>query len=187
MEALDLAGGGRRVGLGQPLGDALLPADALKQHLTVGRVEPAGEDLAVIGQQLLRNAVALQRRGEHAAHRASGGVGDQSGGHTEPGVVIDPGDHLGFLPAGQPDPAHDVHLPQLHGPIALPAPVVGAASSPLAGLDELVADQRAVDRRPRRDRLQVPAQLPGQLMPQPPRSPPGMLRAPLADARLRQG
>jgi hypothetical protein len=33
VQSLDLAGGGRRTGLGQPLGDAVLPADPLEQRL----------------------------------------------------------------------------------------------------------------------------------------------------------
>ena len=52
---LHLPGGGRRVRLGEPGGDAVLPADPLEQHLgRAGLGEPAGELLAVVGQHLCR-------------------------------------------------------------------------------------------------------------------------------------
>ena len=56
VQPLDLAGRGRRVDLGEPVGDAVLPADLVEQDLDrhAGLVEPAGEHLPVVGQHLLR-------------------------------------------------------------------------------------------------------------------------------------
>jgi hypothetical protein len=62
-------------------------------------------------------------------------------------VVIDPGHGLELAAIGQPDPTHDVQLPQLHWPGPLPAPVVSLPASPCLGLDEPVADQGPVDAR----------------------------------------
>jgi hypothetical protein len=49
VEALDLPGGSRGVNLGEPVGDAVLPADLVEQHLHryAGLVEPPGEHLPV--------------------------------------------------------------------------------------------------------------------------------------------
>ena len=58
VQPLDLARGGRRPGLGQPLGDAVLPADPLEQHLgRAGLDEPAGKHRAVIGEHFLGHPV----------------------------------------------------------------------------------------------------------------------------------
>jgi hypothetical protein len=45
VEAFDLAGGGRAADPGTQVGDALLAADAVEQHLGRVRAEPAGEHL----------------------------------------------------------------------------------------------------------------------------------------------
>lgn len=66
------------------------------------------------------------------AHRAHEGVGDRpAGGHREnrgddgePGVVVDPGDHLALPAIGQEDPADQVQLPQVHRGLTLPALVL---------------------------------------------------------------
>jgi hypothetical protein len=111
---------------------------------------------------------------QRVAHRPSGGSGHHTGADHETGVVIDARHDLGLRPAGEPDPAHDVHLPQLHRPAAFPTLVIGPL--PLAGLrgDQPMADQTALDRSPPRQRL-------GPLPPQPgtdrPGPPPGMLSA----------
>jgi hypothetical protein len=60
-------------------------------------------------------------------------------------VVVDAGHGLELAAIGQPDSTHDVHLPQLHRPGSFPAPVAGLGPSAGAGLDEVVADQGAVD------------------------------------------
>jgi hypothetical protein len=90
-------------------------------------------------------------------------------------VVIDPADQLGLGAVSQPDAADDVQLPQLHWGLALPAAPVAAAAAP-AGLDQVVADQDAIDPRPRRHR-RPPAAL--ELMLEPQRSPARMLAAQL--------
>ena len=145
MEAFDLAGGGRAADAGEPVGDPVLAADTVEQHLGRVGAEPAGEHLAVVGQQLLGAAVAGQGGGEDPADAAGVGPLDQPGGDAEPGVVVDPGHGLELAAVGQPDPTHDVQLPQLHRPGPLPAPVVGLAAPPGLGLDEPVADQGPVD------------------------------------------
>jgi hypothetical protein len=49
------------------MGDTALAADAVEQHLAGMRAKPAGEDLAVVGEQLLRAAMAVQGSPEHSA------------------------------------------------------------------------------------------------------------------------
>jgi hypothetical protein len=52
MPALDLAGRGRRVRLGEPGGDPVFTADPLEQHLRgSGFGEPAGELFTIVGQR----------------------------------------------------------------------------------------------------------------------------------------
>jgi hypothetical protein len=65
---LHLAGGGRRVGGGQQVAHAVLPADAVEEHLSRGvHAEVAGEDLAVVGEQVLGHAVVAHGLGEGVA------------------------------------------------------------------------------------------------------------------------
>jgi hypothetical protein len=61
-------------------------------------------------------------------------------------MIIDPGHDLDLGTAGQEDPAHHVHLPQVHRPRPLPPPVILPAPAPLARLDQAMAHQRPVDR-----------------------------------------
>jgi hypothetical protein len=60
----------------------------------------AVKTLPFIGQDLPGHAVPAQRTGQRQAHRP--GRRPQHGlrAHDEPGVVIDAGDYLDFLPAG---------------------------------------------------------------------------------------
>jgi hypothetical protein len=184
VEAFDLAGGGRAADPGAPVGDAVVAADTVEQHLAGMGAGPAGEDLAVVGQQLLRAAVAVQGGGKDTAHAAGVGPLDQAGGHTEPGVIVDPGHGLELAAVGQPDPTHDVQLPQLHRPGPLPAPVVGLASPSSLGLDEAVADQGPVDAgQPGRWIDADPDQLVGEAA----LAPVGMAPAQLAQAGLDRG
>jgi hypothetical protein len=67
VEAFDLAGGGRAADPGEPVGDALFAAEAVEQHLGRMGAEPAGEDLAVVGEDFLGGAVAGQGGLEHLA------------------------------------------------------------------------------------------------------------------------
>src|SRR5438105_11699418 len=54
VEALDLAGGGRRGRLGEDVVDAILPADAVEQHFDRGLGVLASEELSVGCQYVLR-------------------------------------------------------------------------------------------------------------------------------------
>jgi hypothetical protein len=153
VEAFDLAGGGRAADAGEPMGDGVLPADPVEHDLgRAGLAEPAGELAAIVGQHLGRYPMAAQRRGEGGADGPAGGPSDQGGDDTEPGVVVDAADQLELAAVGQPDPANDIQLPQLHRPIPLPTPPVASAAPAAARLHQPVADQDAVDPRPRRHR-----------------------------------
>jgi hypothetical protein len=98
-------------------------------------------------------------------------------------VVVDAGHRLELEAVGQPDAAHDVHLPQLHWPGSLPASVVGLATPAGAGLDEPVAQQRTVDAG---EPWRVDAG-PGQFVGQPALAPVGMPSAQLAQVGLDLG
>ncbi len=63
-------------------------------------------------------------------------------------MVVYPGDHLGFATVGQPDPAHDVHLPQLHRHFALPPLVILPATPPCGRDDQTVPDQHPMHGNP---------------------------------------
>jgi hypothetical protein len=145
VEAFDLAGGGRAADPGEQVGDPLFAADTVEQHLGRVGAESAGEHLAVVGEDFLGGAVAGQGLGEDPTHAVGVGPLDEPRGHTEPGVVVDAGHGLELAAIGQPDPAHDVQLPQLHRLTTFPAPVAGLGTPTGAGLDEAVADQGAVD------------------------------------------
>ena len=135
MEPLDLAGRGRRPWRGEQVPDAVLPTDPIEEHLTVPATEPAGEHLAVVGQDLLRGPHGVRIARPSASHvgravaRATTNARD-----TEPRVVIDPGHDRRSGPIGEPDPADDVHLPQLHRPRPFPTPIVGPLPPPATGV-----------------------------------------------------
>src|SRR3989442_1766634 len=61
VKALDLARGSRRPRLGEDVIDAVLPADAVEQHLDRWLGEVPGEHLAVVSQHLCRHAIGTQR------------------------------------------------------------------------------------------------------------------------------
>ena len=116
--------------------------------------KPAGEDLAVVGEDLVGDAVAAQRLGEDRADGLGGRPSDQTGSDAEPAVVIDAGDDLAARsPSCEQHPAHHVHLPQLHRTLPLPAAELVAALASASELDEAVALQAAVDRRARGHRV----------------------------------
>jgi len=96
-------------------------------------------------------------------------------------MIIDPGHDLDLRTVREEDPAHHVHLPQVHRPRPFPAPVVLPPAPPLADLDQAMAHQRPVDRRPARQRHhRGPFQLPQD----PRRTPPRMLPPHRHDPRL---
>jgi hypothetical protein len=83
--------------------------------------------------------------------------------------------------AGEDHAAHDVHLPQLHGPGTLPALVVAAALAPGLGSMRPCADQAAIDRRAARHGVDAVAP---QLMADGAGAPAGMGPAQLEDGGL---
>ena len=72
--------------------DPVVEADAVEQHVGGLVGEPAGEDLAVIGQDLFRDAVDGESLEQRVAHRARSGSRDYLGDDTEPRVIVDTGD-----------------------------------------------------------------------------------------------
>ena len=69
VEPLDLARRRRRPRRGQQVLDAVLPADPIEQHLTGPGPEPAGEHLAVVGQDLGRAPIAAHRQRQRVTRR----------------------------------------------------------------------------------------------------------------------
>ena len=91
---------------------------------------------------------------------------------------------LSSPPPASAHPAHDVHLPELHRPRALPAAVVGGAAAAALRVDQAVAHQGPVDRRAAGRRGGV---LAGQVVADRARAPAGVVRAHLDDAGLEAG
>ena len=127
--------------------DPVLAADPVEQHLDVFGCEAAGEDLPVVGEDLLGHAVGPKGVGEVAADRAARGFGHRPGADDEAGVIIDAGEDLGARPVGQTYPPHDVHLPQLHRASALPAAEPAVTTAPGTRVDERRSFERAIDTR----------------------------------------
>jgi hypothetical protein len=98
-------------------------------------------------------------------------------------VVVDPGDDFEIGAVIQEHPAHDVHLPQLHGTVTLPPTELVASLLAPAQLDQVVTLETAIDARHRR-RLDTVAL---KLVFDPTRSPPRMLAPQLADHSLELG
>jgi len=119
--------------------DSVLAADAVEQHLDWGLGEAAGEDLAVVGQNLERHAVGLHGRVEAVADRLSSLAGHEASGHAVPRVVVDSGQGLGAAAVSEQETVHHVQLPQLHRSAALP---------PLPGLPPPASRHRVDDRGP---------------------------------------
>jgi len=94
MEALDLARCRGRGGSGEAMGDAVLTADLVEEDLARGQAEAVGEDLPVVGEDLFGNAVVLEGLDEQSAHGAPGRSLHDARADAEPGVVVDPGQHL---------------------------------------------------------------------------------------------
>ena len=115
--------------LGEPVGDAVLPADLVEQHLHrhAGLVEPAGEHLAVVGQDFLGDPVGAHRIHERQAHRPGSSPHDRLGEDAEPGMIIDPGHDLDLGAADEERAGGHVQLPQLHRGGPFPPPVILAA------------------------------------------------------------
>src|SRR6266498_1836106 len=181
VEPLHLPRRGRRAHRGQPLGDPVLPQDPLEQHLGRARLaEPTSELRAVVGQQLLRHARAPQRRHQRPAHRPASRPRQHRRTDAVARVVVHPGQHLGLCPTGQPN-LDQVHLPQLHRPLPLPA-FERTLAAPTLRLDQPVADQQPPDPSPRRQRRHpTPLQLVQQPLWPPARVRPAQLAHPGLD------
>ena len=121
-------------------------ADAVEEHEARAAPEARREDLAVVGQDLLGGAVAAHRREEGLADGPGSGPGREVRADAEAAVVVDAGDDLELAAVLEHHPAHDVHLPELHRPEALPAAVVGALPAALLRLDQAVTQEAAVHR-----------------------------------------
>ena len=89
VEPLDLARGRGAAGSREQVIDAVLAADPVEQHLGVFGPEPTREDLAVVGEDLLGDAVTAHRGGEVPAHSPAGRANHHAGAHHEPGVVVE--------------------------------------------------------------------------------------------------
>ena len=181
VQPLDLSGRGRRRGPGEPLGDAVLPADPLEQHLgRAGLDEPPGKDGPVIRQDFLGHPVGAHGVKEGLADRPGGGPQHGPGDDAVPGMIIDPGDDLHLTAVSQERARGDVHLPQLHRDRAFPPLVVLPPAPARLRLDQAVADQHPVDRRAGHGAVAAAVHLEHQ----PLRPPPRMRTAQLADRRL---
>jgi hypothetical protein len=167
-------------GGGQPMLDAVLPADPVEEHLHILDPEPASEHLAVIGEHFMRHPMSAHRRGERLTHRPRRRPRHQRGADTKPRVIIDPGQRLQLGPIHQGDSADHIELPQLHRRPAFPTPPLLRPTPPRARRDQPVAHQRPIDPRPRRQRTQP--RLRG-FMDQPTRTPPRMSSPPLQHLR----
>ena len=132
---LDLAGRGGAGGLGEDVGDPVLAADLVEEHLGVVAPEAPGEDLAVVGQDLLGHPPAREGGHEVLTDRARRGPGHDPVADEEAAVVVDAGEDLGLGAVGGEYRAHHVHLPELHGPAPLPA-LVGAQHLAALALDD---------------------------------------------------
>ena len=179
VEPLDLPRRGRRTRLGQPVGDAVVAADPVEQHLTA-LAEPGGELLAIVGQHLLRHPERLQRLDKGQADRPAGGPRHDLAITQYREWSSTPVTILASRPSARNDPADDVHLPQLHRRVPLPAPV--AACGRCAARAGSGRDAPAPDRRPSATAPAPPP--PGHLKHQPHRTPPRMLPPQLTHQRL---
>ena len=136
--------------------------DPVEQHRLrrTGAGEPAGEHLAVVGEDLLRHPVPANACRSAVTHRPRRRPGHQPRAHHEPGMVIDAGDHLHLDSVGRWTPPITSIC---HSSIArppLPPPVVRAPAAALARVRSAVADQRPIHRRPRRHRGDAPSPRP---------------------------
>jgi hypothetical protein len=146
VQALDLARGRGRARPGQPLGDAVLPANPLEQHLRrAGLAKPASELLAIVRQHFSGHPINAHRLHERRAHRPAGGAINDGGDHAVPGVIVDPGDDLAFAAAGQEQAGRHIELPQLHRRRAFPPDVLVAAPPARRRPDQPVARQHPVN------------------------------------------
>ena len=128
MEPLDLAGGGRVTGLGEQVLDPVLSADRVEQDLDRWMVEPAGEDFAVVGQDLLGLPVGGRRGAQPVADGRVRSRGITLAETQNREWSSTPVSALALVPSASAKSAHNVHLPQLHRVPTFP-PFPGCASA----------------------------------------------------------
>lgn len=145
MEAFDLAGGGRGIGRGQDVVDPVLAADAVEEHLHRRLEQATGEDLAVVGQDLVRHAVPAQSGAEAFTDLARPFAVHEAGRDAVPGVVIQAGEGLGRGSIRELEAADHIELPQLHRRGSLPALEVFLPVPPADGIYHSRSDQPAID------------------------------------------
>jgi hypothetical protein len=107
-----------------------------------------------------------------------------AGRHAGPAVIVDPGDELELAAVLQVDPAHHVHLPQLHRTLSLPTAELVSAAATTAQLGQAVAREASVDARASGHRTDAD---PAELVFDPPGSPAGVLAPQLTDQRFDLG
>ena len=140
--------------------------------------EPSGEHLAVVGQDLIGDPPAAEGGGEDLADRFRDRPAHEPCRHAEPAVVVDPGEDLQLGAVVEEHPSHHVHLPHLHGTLPLEAAVLVSPPTSAAELDQPVALEAAVDRGAGGHGVNAGF---GELVLDPPGTPPGMLPSHLAD------
>src|ERR1700722_14468454 len=181
VQSFNLAGGGRMVGRGETVLDAVVETDPVKEHGGGLGLVFAGEDTTVVRQDLLRWAVTLEGEQQSVTDRAGRGPLDQLSTHAVAAVVIDAGHAADRRAVTEIDPSDHVHLPHLHRTSALEAPVVLGATTTRCRHDELMTHECTVDRRATRGAL---TELVHQLRAQRARSPARVLTAHHHEARL---
>ena len=143
--------------------------------------------LAIVRQDFLGHTEGPQGGGQGQADRPAGGPLGHRGHDAVPGMVIDPGHHLGFAQVpgaliGDHDAADDVDLPQLHRARAFPATVTVPGPFPRPGRDQPLPGQDPVDGPLRRHQYSPRAAQ--QFQPDPFRTPLRMLAAHLRHGDL---
>ncbi len=141
--------------------DPVVGADPVEQHRPRTRPNRAVNTLPLSVRICSGTPCRRQRLGQRVADRPGGGPRARpsrrprtGNGHRSRSPPSSPA-------IGQERPAHHVHLPQLHRPGPLPAPVVLPPPLAFLRLDQTMAHQRPIDRRPARQRRDpVALQLP---------------------------
>src|SRR5664279_1858747 len=146
VEALELAERLRMRGRGVDQLDACLGKLALERNLD--DVEAAGEDQAVIGEQLARQPVGGAGGDEAGPGRLAGRACDRDRGEQEARVVVDDIDDPDRVALGEQD-LGGIDLPEVVRELAL-EPLVRLAPPRRLRSHQVVALERPMDRRHRR-------------------------------------
>ena len=73
----------------EKVADAVLAAEAVEEHLARPFAEAGGKDLAVVGEDLLGDAVRPMAVTQRLTDRAGGGSGYEHRRDAEAGVIVD--------------------------------------------------------------------------------------------------